>query len=115
MHQPVSHPPKLSVSALAQHVKGKSSRVLQAEFPELKRRYWGRQLWAWGYFVASSGTVTDGMIKACIEQQDIPPDDGFPVTDEKLQPAFSRPPSGFSREAATFSCFSNPRALAGGR
>ena len=84
VHLLLSYPPKLSVSGLAQYIKGKSSHVLQAEFPELKRRYWGRHLWARGYFVASSGTVTDGMIKAYIAQQDIPPDDGFTVTDEKL-------------------------------
>ena len=37
-----------------------------------------------GYFCASSGTVTDEMIKAYIEDQDVPPDDGFRVADEKL-------------------------------
>jgi len=31
--------------------------------------------WARGYFCASSGTVTDEMIKAYIAQQDVPPDD----------------------------------------
>jgi putative transposase len=58
--------------------------VLQQEYPELKKRYWGQHLWARGYFCASSGTVTDAMIKAYIERQDLPPQDGFTVTDEKL-------------------------------
>jgi putative transposase len=84
MHLLVSSPPGLSVSQMMQYIKGKSSYVLQQEFPELKRRYWGQHLWARGYFCASSGTVTDAMIKAYIEQQDIPPQDGFTVTDEKL-------------------------------
>src|SRR4029453_18958516 len=48
---------------------------------ELRRRYWGQHLWARGYFCASSGTVTDEMIKAYIDQQDVPPDDGFRVAD----------------------------------
>lgn len=58
--------------------------MLQREFPELRRRYWGQHLWARGYFAASWGTVTDAMIKAYIEQQGMPPNDGFTVTDEKL-------------------------------
>ena len=58
--------------------------MLQQEFPELKKRYWGQHLWARGYFFASSGTVTDAMVKAYIEQQDLPSQDGFTVTDEKL-------------------------------
>ena len=84
VHLQVSAPPRLSVSAMAQYVKGKSSHVLQAEFGELRKRYWGRHPWARGYFAASSGTVTDAMIKAYIEQQDTPPNDGFTVADEKL-------------------------------
>ncbi len=84
IHLLVSCPPGLSVSALMQYVKGKSSHELQREFPELRKRYWGQHLWARGYFCASSGTVTDAMIKAYIEQQDLPPQDGFTVADEKL-------------------------------
>ena len=84
MHLLVSMPPSLSVSQMMQYIKGKSSRVMLQEFAELKRRYWGQHLWARGYFCASSGTVTDEMIKAYIDQQDVPPDDGFRVADEKL-------------------------------
>jgi putative transposase len=84
VHLLVSSPPGVSVAQMMQYIKGKSSYVLQQEYPELKRRYWGQHLWARGYFCASSGTVTDAMIKAYIEQQDQPPQDGFTVTDEKL-------------------------------
>lgn len=84
VHLLVSCPPRLSVAQMMQYIKGRSSRLLQQEFPELRRRYWGQHLWARGYFAASSGTVTDEMIKAYIEQQQPPPDDGFTVTQEKL-------------------------------
>ena len=84
VHLFVSCPPRLSVALMMQHIKGRSSHVLLGEFTELKKRYWGQHLWARGYFCASSGTVTDAMIKAYIEQQDVPPNDGFTVTDEKL-------------------------------
>lgn len=84
VHLLVSIPPVLSASHVMQYIKGKSSRQLQQEFPELRRRYWGQHLWARGYFCASSGTVTDDMIRKYIEDQDVPPDDGFRVADEKL-------------------------------
>jgi putative transposase len=84
VHLMVSCPPKLSVSDMAQYIKGRSSHALQREFSALRKRYWGQHLWARGYFCASSGTVTDAMIKAYIQQQDVPPDDGFTVADEKL-------------------------------
>ena len=60
-------PPQLSPSKVMQWVKGRSSRKLQQEFEELRKRYWGQHLWARGYFCASSGTVTDEMIEAYIE------------------------------------------------
>lgn len=84
VHLMVSMPPSLSVSLMMQYIKGKSSRMLLQEYSELKKRYWGQHLWARGYFCASSGTVTDEMIKAYIASQDVPPDDGFGVADEKL-------------------------------
>ena len=84
VHLMVSIPPSISVSQVMQYVKGKSSRMMLAEFSELKKRYWGQHLWARGYFCASSGTVTDEMVKAYIASQDVPPDDGFRVADEKL-------------------------------
>lgn len=45
IHIYVSIPPYQSVSKLVQYLKGKSSRKIQQEFPELRRRYWGKHLW----------------------------------------------------------------------
>ena len=82
VHLFVSAPPRLSVSQIMQYIKGKSSRRLQEEYPTLRRRYWGRHIWARGYFCASSGTVTDEMIKAYIAEHEQPPSDDFRVADE---------------------------------
>ena len=68
VHIYVSIPPYLSVSKLVQYLKGKSSRKIQQEFPELRKRYWGQHLWAVGYFVRTSGNVTDQMIKDYIDK-----------------------------------------------
>ena len=42
IHMLVSAPPILSPTKLAQYIKGRSSRHLQAEFPDLRKRYWGQ-------------------------------------------------------------------------
>jgi len=52
-----------------QYLKGRSSKMLQEEFPELRKRYWGQHLWAVGYFCRTVGTVTDEMVKEYIENQ----------------------------------------------
>jgi len=71
IHLLVSAPPHLSVSKLVQYLKGYSSRKLQMEYKELNKQFWGRHLWARGYFVASSGNVTDEVIAEYIKNQDI--------------------------------------------
>jgi len=37
------------------------------ELPYLKKRYLGRHFWARGYFSATSGQVTDEMIKTYLD------------------------------------------------
>ena len=77
VHVLVSCPPNLSPSKLMQYLKGKSSRKLLMEFRHLQKQFWGRHLWARGYFVASSGNVTDEAIMAYIrEQEGTEPGDG---------------------------------------
>ncbi len=67
VHMLVSIDPSMSVSKLVKYLKGKSSRKLQMEFPELRKKYWGQHLWARGYFAVSTGNVTSEMIKEYIE------------------------------------------------
>ena len=77
----LSIPPRLSVSRAVQHLKGRSSHKLLSEFGVLRKRYWGQHLWARGYWVVSSGNVTDDMWVDYIKKQTPPePDDNFNVT-----------------------------------
>ena len=55
----VAAPPQLSPSKLVQFLKGRSSRMLQREFPALRKRYWGQHLWARGDYCASVGAVDE--------------------------------------------------------
>ena len=71
IHLLVSIPPHLSVSKIVQYIKGYSSRKLLLEYKELKKQYEGNHLWARGYFVATSGNITDEMIVQYIQNQEI--------------------------------------------
>ncbi len=82
VHLFVSIPPQLAISKLVQSLKGKSSYKLLGENKELSKQFWGRHLWARGYFVATSGNVTDEVIMEYIKNQDIKEgDDDFTVSD----------------------------------
>ncbi len=70
VHLFVSVPPHLAISKLVQYLKGKSSYKLLQENKMLSREFWGKHLWARGYFVATSGNVTDEIIMEYIEKQD---------------------------------------------
>ena len=70
VHLFVSIPPNLSVAKVAQYLKGKSSRKLLMEYKHLQKAFWGQHLWGRGYFVVSSGKVTDEMMMEYIKHQD---------------------------------------------
>lgn len=81
VHILVSAPPNISASKIMQYVKGKTSRKLLMEFRHLNKMYWGRHLWARGFFVATSGNVTDDVIQEYIRQQE----EERPVSDESFK------------------------------
>ena len=74
VHMHIEYPSKLSVSTVLKQLKGRSSRLLQKEFPHLKKRYWGRHLWATGYGAWSTGNITDEMVQEYLEHHRKPSD-----------------------------------------
>ena len=83
IHLHVSCPPELAPSKIVQYIQGRNSRLLQQGVPHLGKRYWGKHLWARGYFCASVGKLTEKMIGAYIEQQEqAPPQEVIKVSDE---------------------------------
>jgi len=83
IHLLVSIPPFISISKVVQYIKGKSSRKLLQEFKQLSKAFWGQHLWGRGYFVASSGNVTDEVIMEYIktqgESEEFNKDDSFSI------------------------------------
>jgi putative transposase len=82
VHLFLSVPPSVTISRLVQQLKGKSSYKMMHEFPHLRKKFWGRHLWARGYFCVSSGNVTDEVIKEYIEKQSHDQDSDFRVEGE---------------------------------
>ncbi|SCA64036.1 hypothetical protein SCG7086_BQ_00010 [Chlamydiales bacterium SCGC AG-110-P3] len=68
-HMLVSALTHIPPAKIAQYPKGKSSFRLQREFPNLQKWYWGRHLWARGYFCCTVGAVNEEMIRRYIENQ----------------------------------------------
>ena len=62
VHLHLSYPPGISISDMVKRMKGRSSRMLLQEFPELRRRYWGCHFWGIGYGSWSVGNITDELL-----------------------------------------------------
>jgi putative transposase len=63
VHLLSSVPPHLAPSRVMQAIKGKTWHHLLMDHRKLRKEYWGRHLWSRGYFVCSSGNVTDEMVE----------------------------------------------------
>jgi len=67
VHLLVNVDPQFGIHRLMKLVKGRSSRLLRQEFPQLKRRL--PSLWTNSYFVATTGGVTLETLKRYVERQ----------------------------------------------
>lgn len=80
VHLFLSVPPHLAISKLVQYLKGKSSYKMLQENQLLSKMFWGRHLWGRGYFVATSGNITDEVVMEYIRtQDDTEHDDDFSI------------------------------------
>jgi putative transposase len=68
VHMFVSVPPKLAISDLMRLMKGRSSHKVQREFPQLKKRYWGKHFWGRGYFSTTNGAITEDIVLQYLEK-----------------------------------------------
>lgn len=67
VHVFVEISPHISVSEFVKIAKGRSSRKIQQEFPEIRKKYWGCHFWGRGFFSSTSGNVTDEIINNYID------------------------------------------------
>ncbi len=84
VHLFISMSPQISVSKIAQLIKGKTSRKILQDFPQLNKKFWGQHFWSRGYFCTTSGAITDEMVMDYIKNQDEDADkrgDDFTIVD----------------------------------
>ena len=67
VHIHIEYRPSQNISDIVKRLKGRTSRRLQEEYPELGKKYWGRHFWAIGYGVWSTGNITDEMVQKYLE------------------------------------------------
>ena len=67
VHMHIEYPTRLAISELMKRLKGRTSRLLQQEFPNLQKQYWGKHFWAIGYGAWSTGNITDEIIEKYLE------------------------------------------------
>ncbi|OGG88420.1 transposase [Candidatus Kaiserbacteria bacterium RIFOXYD1_FULL_42_15] len=67
VHMHLEYPTKLAISDLVKCLKGRTSCLLQQEFLELGKRYWGNHFWAIGYGAWSTGNITDELVQKYLE------------------------------------------------
>ena len=69
VHMLVQPKPDMSVSKVVQLFKGRSSRIIRQEFPELEEFLWGASFWGDGFFVETIGVINLDIIKNYIQNQ----------------------------------------------
>ena len=67
VHMLIEYPPSKSVSEMVKKMKGRPSRRLQPEYPELQKRDWGKHFWAIGYGAWSTGTMSEELVEDYLE------------------------------------------------
>ena len=82
IHMHIEYPPSKSISEIIRKVKGKTSRILQKEYTELRKRYWGKHFWGIGYGSWSTGNVTEKMIEEYLKHHKVSAND---ITDFELE------------------------------
>ena len=60
-------PPWIKITTALKYLKGKSSRILSLEFPDIKKKV--PTLWSHSKFVSTIGNVSEGVVKQYIESQ----------------------------------------------
>lgn len=69
LHLMLEYPPKLSISALVNALKGTSSRMLRRHRPDIAKRDYRGVLWCPSYFASSAGGAPLEKVKRYVESQ----------------------------------------------
>jgi putative transposase len=71
VHLLIDCSPQHSIPSIMKALKGVSARLLFKEFPQLKKKLWGGNLWNPSYFVATVSEHTEAQIRQYIQHQKV--------------------------------------------
>jgi len=71
IHLLVDCTPQQSIPSMIKALKGVSARLLFKEFPTIKKKLWGGNLWNPSYFVATVSEHTEEQIRTYIQNQKV--------------------------------------------
>ena len=72
IHILFSAKPVLTIPKFVSTLKSHSSRILRKQFPQLRKKLWGKSFWSNSYFIATTGQVTLDVVKKYVENQGKP-------------------------------------------
>ncbi len=61
--------PNFNIPNYLNIIKGRTSRILRRDFPELKEILWGEHFWSPSYYIATAGNVSLDTLKNYVENQ----------------------------------------------
>ena len=70
IHLFVSIPPAVAVANAVRVFKGVTARRLFQQFPVIKKKLWGGNLWSPSYYVGTAGNVSAKTIESYIESSE---------------------------------------------
>jgi len=62
--------PTLEIPRYINSIKSNTSKEIQRNFPEVKKKLWKGVFWSPSYFLATTGQVTLDVLKRYVENQD---------------------------------------------
>ncbi len=68
IHLFLSIPPSIAVADAVKILKGVTARRLFQQFPNIKQKLWGGNLWSPSYYVGTAGNVSAETIRHYIER-----------------------------------------------
>lgn len=71
IHLLIDCSPQHSIPSIIKALKGVSARLLFKEFPKLKKKLWGGNLWNPSYFIATVSENTEEQIRQYIKNQKV--------------------------------------------
>ena len=71
VHLLIDCSPQHSIPSMIKALKGVSARLLFKEFPDLKKKLWGGNLWNPSYFIATVSENTESQIREYIQNQKV--------------------------------------------